>query len=356
MKVVPPFRVFDCERMKYPHTGLYHFCLQLGHALLQTAGEEPLCFYTPPSAGKVFGTEACYLAQHAWHKFRFPPTKNLALWHCAHQASDYFPFGKKLKKILTLHDLNYLHDSRKTEKKKKAFLHEVQRKIDEADALAFISRFTQNDVAAHLNISGKKAIVIYNGCNIRELSSLTPPPSVPPQPFLFTLGTITDKKNFHVLPRLLPGNSFLLVIAGVTQSEAYKEKIIGEARQLGVADRVIFTGPVWENEKQWYLKNCRAFLFPSLAEGFGLPVLEAMYFGKPVLLSRATSLPEIGGGAADYFSGFSTEEMQQSLHRSLQEYEAAPGKKEALQQRALSFSWTEAALRYHEIYRDLLSE
>jgi glycosyltransferase involved in cell wall biosynthesis len=153
----------------------------------------------------------------------------------------------------------------------------------------------------------------------------------------------------------LPANDFLLVIAGITQSEAYKEKIVQEARRLGVADRVIFTGPVWENDKQWYLKHCTAFVFPSVAEGFGLPVLEAMYFEKPVLLSNATSLPEVGGELADYFPDFEAEQMQAALKKSLHEFENNAAKKKALNARALSFSWDEAAVKYHGIYQQLVA-
>lgn len=354
MKAASPVIVFDCERMKYPHTGLYHFCLQLSQALIRTNNGQSLCFYTPPSAGDIFGNSQCYLRQRPWHKLFFPRKKNLALWHCTHQSSGYFPFEKKVKKVLTIHDLNYLHDKSKTEEKKQAFKDDAQRKIDASDHIAFISRYTCEDAQAHLRLGDKATSVIYNGCTIKDLAALKPPPVVPHRPFLFTLGTITPKKNFHVLPRLLPGNDFLLVIAGVTQSAAYKEKIEQEARTLGVLNRIVFTGPVWENDKQWYLKNCTAFVFPSLAEGFGLPVLEAMYFEKPVLLSRATSLPEIGGPLADYFPNFEAAQMQHTLQQSLHNFALHPQKKAALKRRALSFSWDEAAVQYHQIYQKLL--
>ena len=356
MQSSPQSIVFDCERMKYPHTGLYQFCLQLSQAMLRVSNDLKLCFYTPSAVGKLLGETQCYLQQHGWHKFFFPSVKNIALWHCAHQDSDYFPFGKKTKTLLTIHDLNYFHDNRKTEKKRLDYLHRVQRKIEEADHLVFISQFSLNDTRENLQITGKKTSVIYNGCNIKELPSLTQPPYFPPKPFLLTLGTITYKKNFHVLPRLLPGNDFLLVIAGITQSEAYKEKILREAQKLGVSNRLIFTGPVWENDKQWYLKHCSAFVFPSLAEGFGLPVLEAMYFEKPVLLSKATSLPEIGGSEADYFPSFDASDMQNTLAYSLQNFETNAGKKLAMKKRALSFSWDEAAKKYLEIYSSLTNQ
>ncbi|HET7898585.1 MAG TPA: glycosyltransferase family 1 protein, partial [Flavisolibacter sp.] len=309
-----------------------------------------------PSVGKIFGKNQCYIRQRPLHKLVFPSTRNIGLWHCAHQSSDYFPPAKAVKKVLTMHDLNYLHDESKTAEKKRVFLDDVQRKIDAADHIAFISHFSQNDAQTHLDLEGKSTSVIYNGCTIQELPELKPPPFVPDRPFLFTLGTITDKKNFHVLPRLLPGNDFLLVIAGVTQSKAYKEKIEEEAKQLGVLNRVVFTGPVWENDKQWYLKHCTAFVFPSLAEGFGLPVLEAMYFEKPVLLSLTTSLPEIGGPLAGYFSGFEEAQMQKTLTDILHQFELDPQRKAALKRRAISFSWDEAAIRYHAIYRQLVGK
>jgi glycosyltransferase involved in cell wall biosynthesis len=175
-----------------------------------------------------------------------------------------------------------MHNTNKTDKKKKKFLHEVEKKIKRASHVTFISSFTKEDVQQYIDLTNKPATVIYNGCNIEAINDLKEPLTAPQTPFLFTIGTITDKKNFHVLPVLLAGNDRLLIIAGITQSEAYKQLIIQEAIKYKVEKRVIFTGPITENDKQWYLKNCEAFVFPSLTEGFGLPVVEAMYFGKPI--------------------------------------------------------------------------
>ena len=161
-----------------------------------------------------------------------------------------------------------------------------------------------------------------------------------------------EKKNFHVLPALLAGNNFILVIAGITKSKSYRLEILKEAARYGVEKRVVFTGPVSENDKQWYYKNCEAFVFPSLAEGFGLPVLEAMYFGKPVFLSTYTSLPEIGGDVSYYFQSFDKEDMQLTLKQGLQNYKA-PGVSERIIERAASFSWKESAMKYLDVYRSL---
>ena len=142
------------------------------------------------------------------------------------------------------------------------------------------------------------------------------------------------------------------MISGITESEPYKQKIIAEAKKYGVENRVMFTGSVSENDKQWYLKNCKAFVFPSISEGFGLPVLEAMYFGKPVILSTCTSLPEIGGEVAYYFSDFDPTNMNIVLEKSLHHY-SINQPMDLIKNRAVAFSWDDAAQKYLNIYRTL---
>src|SRR5258708_8638554 len=111
-------------------------------------------------------------------------------------------------------------------------------------------------------------------------------------------------------------------------------------------------GAITEAEKAWDLRNCMALAFPSVAEGFGLPVIEAMYYGKPVFLSDQTSLPEIGGSEAYYFTDFDPAAMQEVFSQGMTDYQR-PGKAEKIRQRALSFSWDQAAQGYLNVYRKL---
>lgn len=347
--------MFDCERMKYPHTGLYHFCLNLGKSLLKTSPENrELCFYTPPGALGSFGEDVCYIQQRSFQKFRLPDTERISIWHNTYQSSMYIPRRRRLKVLLTIHDLNFLYSGRKSDYKKKKYLRHIRERIESADQLVTISQFTLNDLKQHIDLRGKPCEVIYNGCNIEEIGSLQPPLIQPSAPFLFSIGTIVEKKNFHVLPCLLARNDRLLVIAGITQSEDYKNRIIAEAKKWNVEKRLIFTGAISENDKQWYLKNCEAFVFPSVAEGFGLPVIEAMHFGRPVLLSTCTSLPEIGGKEAYYFHSFEPEAMQRSLEASLHHYKTRQPAA-AIKNRSALFSWQKSALEYHRLYNRLLS-
>lgn len=344
----------DCERMKYPHTGLYHFCLQLGNAIVHeiNAEHEAVEFYLPESEIGAFGNGISYKPQHFMHKHLFPKLMEKAIWHCTFQGTNYYPFNKNVQIVLTIHDLNFLYDSRQTEAARKKQLARLQNKINRADHIVAISHYVLNDLKKNLILGNKPTSVIYNGCNIDDSVPVTQPENIPDRPFLFTIGTIAEKKNFHVLPALLKNNNFYLILAGIEESPEYVQKIKNEAIKYGVEDRLLFTGPISENDKKWFLNNCEAFLFPSIAEGFGLPVLEAMYFGKPVILSTCTSLPEIGGDSAYYFESFDPESMQNVLKSSLIHFEKMkPFQK--IRERALSFSWKKAAKQYLEIYRDL---
>ena len=346
--------VFDCERMKHPHTGLYYYCYYLGkHLLLENQSQKEICFYLPKGSKNVFGKEVCSFGQNSLHKTYLPIPRNTRLWHSTYQGTNYFPPGKDFKIVLTIHDLNFMYNDAKGSEKRNRYMRKLEEKIERADALVFISNYVKEDLSKYINLNGKHSRVIYNGVSLEELEVLAPPVIKPLKPFLFTIGTIVEKKNFHVLPSLLVNNDLDLVIAGITQSEEYKQAIIEEAKKYKVADRIVFTGVVDENDKQWYYKNCEVFVFPSVAEGFGLPVVEAMYFGKNTILSSTTSLPEVGGRYARYFTSFNPEHMQQTLADVLNDN---ANNEENIRAWSSRFKWSNAAKEYLQLYDDVLNK
>jgi glycosyltransferase involved in cell wall biosynthesis len=121
----------------------------------------------------------------------------------------------------------------------------------------------------------------------------------------------------------------------------------------GVADRVKIIGPIDDENKYWYLRNCAAFVFPSIAEGFGIPVIEAMHYGKPVFLSDKTSLPEVGGKLAYYFENFEQAHMQEVFRKGMSHYETYQPAA-AIKKHADSFRWEDIAGQYLDIYRSLI--
>ena len=132
----------------------------------------------------------------------------------------------------------------------------------------------------------------------------------------------------------------------------YRDKIVAEAARYGVSERVVITGPVSQHDKDWYYANCEAFLFPSLAEGFGLPVIEAMHHGKPVFLSTLTSLPEVGGAAAYYFTDFEPDTMAAVFAKGMADF--ANGGVARAKANAARFTWERAGSEYLALYRSVL--
>ena len=216
--------LIDFERMKYPNTGLYHFCLNLGKSLsADNKAKNQLYFYLPKSVRGCFGNNANYVTQHDYNKIFFPGLSKYKVWHAAQQGTEYFPYGKKCKKVLTVHDINFMHDPSKSIYKKNNYLENLSKKISHSDFVVFISNFVMDDLLKYIPISSGKRKVIYNGCNIVEIDSIMPPLLVPKSPFLYTIGVIAEKKNFHVLPPLLRNNDLHLIISGIIENEAYKK-------------------------------------------------------------------------------------------------------------------------------------
>lgn len=346
--------VFDCERMKYGNTGLYHYCLNLGKTLRRQAHSEQLSVYLPRQHQAAFGPSIPYLAQHSLQKFFMPFVNDYHLWHCTYQSSRYIPRrNKRIKVLLTIHDLNFLHED-KPEHKKKECLQQVQRNIDRSDAIVCISNFTQNDVRNHCDTGGKPIYVIYNGTNDLQTPLLKAQSYRPNAPFLFNVGVIARKKNQHrILPLLQSNPALQLVLAGRHDDKEYAHFLKQQASELNVEDRMHLIHEISEEEKSWYYHNCQAVVMPSLAEGFGLPVTEAMSVGKPVFLSRHTALPEIGKDLAFYFHDF--DNMHEDFAAGMQQYKRAGSQmEEALKAYSATFNWEDSAKKYLDVYRSLV--
>ena len=347
--------ILDCERMKFPDTGLYHYCMNLGIYLEKNIHlqQEQLFFYTPPGKQNWSFTNTNHLTQNPLQKFILPSVKSFDIWHSTYQNTHYMPMlSKKIKVVLSIHDLNFMYDERKTAAKKQKYLRYLQGLINRADAIICISEFSKKDVLQHCEVKNKPLYVIHNGTNLLVSPELTPQSYKPRKPFLFSIGVINRKKNFHVLLPLLKKNTMELLIAGKYDDPDYLSFIKKESKEMGVSDNVHLLGTVSEHEKSWYFNNCRAFAFPSVSEGFGLPVVEAMSCGKPLFLSDKTALPEIGGDVSFYFNDFNSDNMQQVFNTGMEQYDAN-GFQEKIKARGLGFNWHKSAKQYLEVYRSL---
>lgn len=351
--------ILDCDLMRHPNSGLYHYCLNIGlrvNQQLRNSGNSPMKMYVPPAEKNSFGNTPYIIIEKKWHRLLKPFLLNCRVWHAPFQLGRIIPNKRihpKIKVLLTIHDLNVLHEGKPAREQLKSVAH-TQSLIRRSDAIVCISEFTKSDVLKHCDTGNKPIYVIHNGIHRVNAPGAVPAFIKLKKSFLFGMGYINRKKNYHVLLPLLQQNPELeMVIAGKLDEPDYVDAIKKQAIELGVEDRLHLTGPVSEEDKAWYLSNCYAFVHPSLAEGFGAPVVEAMLFGKPLFLSDKTSLPEVGGDAAFYFSSFDPEVMQVVFKEGMQQF-SRQNMSALVTQRGQLFDWEQSAAKYLNVYQSLL--
>lgn len=279
--------------------------------------------------------------------------KKFDLWHSLNQNTKVEPFSH-IPYLLTVHDVNFMEELSGNDLKKRISL--FNNKLKRSQAITYISEYAKTMTHTYFKVPEIPEYVIYNGSsNPIDISEDYKPELLPKGNFIFTIGELLEKKNFHTLVEMLTYLPELnLVISGKNTTE-YAKTIMNTVNKLQLQDRVILTGKISEIDKAYYLKNCYAFCFPSLREGFGIPPIEAMQYGKPVFLSNKSSLPEVGGEHAFYWEHFEPKYMADILQLGMKTYNENPavyGTK--LIQHANSYSWDETAKQYLKVYETLL--
>ncbi|MFV0305207.1 MAG: glycosyltransferase family 4 protein [Moheibacter sp.] len=271
------------------------------------------------------------------------------VWHCLNQNIKIEPRKKPSKYILTIHDVNFAENS-----SNKKQIDQFKEKLKRADLITYISKFTKNQTHSYFDVQGIEEKIIYNGNPITDFfdTSRFRSEVLVDKPYFYSIGEFLSKKNFEAIVRMMKEiPDYNLIISG-NNTKPYGEKIRLLIKELNLENSVFLTGRVSEIGKQYYMKNCEAFLFPSIGEGFGLPPIEAMRFGKPVFLSNLTSLPEIGADAAFYWENFDPIYMKNLLFDSLNEFHNNQQfYSDKAKQRAVFFSWESAAKAYLNSYQ-----
>ena len=350
--------LLDLSILKDIYCGLGQVALNYGKYYQQhyIASEADFQLYllVPKNMVGAFGNEVKYITSTWFRKHLQIFYPKFDVWHSIHQLSRFRPFFRSTKQILTIHDLNFIHE-KKNPLKVDRYLKKIQAKVNRATEIVCISEFAKKEVEEYINVKGKTVEVIYNG--VEQLDKrLAIKPSFAGEnskPFFFTIGQVREKKNFHVLlplMKLFPEKE--LYIAGHDKSD-YAQYIQNMIDSEGIKN-VHLVGLVSNNERIWLYKNCEAFFFPSLFEGFGLPIIEAMSFGKPVFSSKETSLQEVGGSHAFFWDSFEADDMKKLIDDSLEKFYASPIHSQENINYVNSFSYEKHMEKYMKIYKSLL--
>jgi glycosyltransferase involved in cell wall biosynthesis len=219
------------------------------------------------------------------------------------------------------------------------------------------SEFVKDDVAKFSGTNSRKYVVTYEAGDQVDAPA-EEYPELKDKRFIMYVGRPTPHKN---LSRLIDAFAQLqakhpdlyLVLAG--KKDANYKRHEKEVRQKGV-EQVIFTDFISDGQLRWLYEHCQAYVFPSLSEGFGLPGLEAMAQGAPVVSSNATCLPEVYDEAAHYFDPEDIDAMAKAINDVLTKPELrknliAKGKKQVAK-----YSWQRMAEQTFEVYKQVLEE
>ena len=174
--------------------------------------------------------------------------------------------------------------------------------------------------------------------------------------YFLLVGEGRPYKNLELVPKALSvyaGNSILAICGRIPDDE--KTRIQEIANEVGVGSRLRWLGYVSDEDLGILYRNSKAFIFPSRYEGFGLPLLEAMSFGTPILSSNAASLPEVGGNVPIYFDPSDPVDLSHKMELLDQDQTLVEKMRAAGYQRAKLFTWEESAHKHIDLFIDVVS-
>ena len=267
--------------------------------------------------------------------------------------------GRGVKKILTVHDLSFHHFPKFFSAKSRLWYRilKPKKQIMTSDSIIAVSAFTKNDLVKTYRVPEEKITVTHEGVDedfclhISEqmIAHVRSKYRLPEKYFLF-LSTIEPRKNIANLVKAFiafklqnNADNTVLVIAG-----ARNPKIFSEVNHAEHHD-IRFTGFIDEKDKAAVIKGARAFLYPSLFEGFGLPLVEAMQCGTPLITSNTSSIPEVIGDAGLLINPQYPEEIAAAMVKILTS-EVRSDLHNKMAQQIKKFSWKKCAAETLKIF------
>ncbi len=268
-----------------------------------------------------------------------------------HGLNQRLPRALPRHSVSTFHDLFVLTGDYSTAEFRRRFAEQARDAAARSDLIVTVSEFTAGQVEALLGVERARLRVIPHGA---RTPARQPPPLESREPLILHVGAIQRRKN---IPRLIEAferlaEGWTLVLAGSAGFEAGEilERIERSPRRANIA----MPGYVSGEALAALYARASIFAFPSLDEGFGMPVLDAMASGVPVLTSNRSALPEVAGDAALLVDPFDAEAISDALIRLAESEELRKELSERGLRRAAGFSWKDTVERTWRVYGELL--
>jgi glycosyltransferase involved in cell wall biosynthesis len=329
---------YDGKRAANNVTGLGNYSRSLIEHLAKQFTQHQYFIYTPKIKEKLeklplFGLPNINLklplkAKFMWRIFGIKKQLLRDGIDIFHGLSHEIPFGLQktgIKSIVTIHDLIFL--------RKPHYYKLIDRLIykwkskyacGQADKIIAISEKTKQDIIEFYKTNPNKIEVIYQSCDDSFKISATEKEKLIvkekyqlPTNYLLSVGSIEERKNLLIIIKALPkiNNNFKLVVIGKTTD--YTKKVNQEIEKLGLQNRVVFLKNIPFSDLPSIYQMARVFIYPSLYEGFGIPVIEALYSKVPVVAATGSCLEEAGGPTSKYVSPNNAIELANAVNAIL---------------------------------------
>jgi glycosyltransferase involved in cell wall biosynthesis len=264
-----------------------------------------------------------------------------------HGLNQRLPRRRFRRQVATFHDLFVLSGDYSTREFRERFSRQAREAAAGADLIVAVSAFTGSQIEGYLHVPGSRIRVIHHGLIERRI------PKVQREKIVLCVGAIQRRKNQAMLVRAfraLP-EDWTLVLAG---SQGYDAgETVNEVANSSAKERIRITGYLTDEEiAQWY-GRAGIFAFPSLDEGFGMPVLEAMDAGIPVIAGNRSALPEVCGDAAELVDPENEEELAAALVRLAVDERRRNELVSLGRLRVAEFRWDDAVTKTLGVYREL---
>ena len=286
---------------------------------------------------------------------RYSALENLDVLH---SPDDMVPLRRACPMVMTIHDVNFRSLSDRLPGLASQLLESwVRRSSHRADEIITVSEFSRREILAQLGVPSERISVIHNAPAVRGPSHPARWPGLAGRlgiscDYLIAFADGAPHKNLAALlsafAALVTERRLQLVVVG--RRDRQDRHVRARLRELNLDGQVVFTDYLRDGELSLVLANARLLVFPSLYEGFGLPVVEAMAAGIPVACSRTGAMPEIAGAAAAFFNPSQVADMIRILSHLLANESLRGELVAAGRRRVGQFSWERAALQTIEVY------
>lgn len=302
-----------------------------------------------------------------WEQAALPLLARQARLDLLHGAVNVNPALSPCPTVVTVHDLSFMRYPQAFPPMQRAYLHsQVRRSVRAARRVIAVSQATRQDVIDLFGAPPDRIDVVYNGVD----ASFCPAPAGEveafrrraglPDRFILHLGTLEPRKNLVRLVQAFAqvrgqdaGRPAVKLVLAGGKGWDY-DAIFAEVARQGLEQEVLFPGYVPDEELAWWYRAAALFVYPSLLEGFGLPVLEAMACGAPVVTSNLSSLPEVAGDAALLVDPTSVDALAAALLRLLAGADLARELRSRGLAQAARFPWSRTAHETAAVYRRAL--